>query len=449
MINKTFKITIILLLIYTNAFSQEKVSIDGVVGIVGKKIITKSDVEDLSAQYKSRDISLASNECKVYEELLFQSLLLNQAAIDSIEVSDSDVKLQLERQIGYIEQRFGSRKKMEDFYNKPYAEIKKKMQEIVKNNILAQKMQSTITAGTKASPKEVVAFFEKLPKDSIPVVESKISYAHIVIYPQIEQSEIDRAKRKLEDYKKQVAEQESDRFGLLASMYSEDPASAEKDGDLGWILRSTVVPEFAEAAFSLTKPGEVSDIIKTEFGYHIIQFLERKGERIHIKHILIIPKVLPEAKIKARKSLDSIAKIIRNGELTFEEAAAKFSEDEDTKNNGGIVVNLYTGDANFESSQLVPTTNNVIKSLNVGEISEPFANYTQKGKSEIKIIKLLKKTTPHVANLKTDYQVISDMTLAGIKEKKVSKWLKDMQKTTFIKISPEYKYCKFRYKGWK
>ncbi|NPA45305.1 MAG: peptidylprolyl isomerase [Chlorobi bacterium] len=445
MIKKT-KILLLFVLISTSLFSQNN-TIDGIVATVGQKTILKSDVETQILQYKSRGETHGDNlRCYVFEELLYQALLVNQAYVDSVEVTDNQVKSELDRRMTMFEEQMGGRDAMEKYFNKPYSKIRSHFETTIKDQLLAQQMEAQITSDINVTPKEVKAFFSKMPKDSLPLVESEIEIAQIVIHPKIQDKQVQKIKKTLNEFKKRVEEGED--FGFLASLYSDDIASAEKDGDLGWVKRGDLVPEFAEAAFELTKEGQISDIVETEFGYHIIQFLERKGEKIHIRHILKIPKPLSSEKAKAKAKLDSIARIIRNGEMTFEEAALRYSTDEESNKNGGIVVNPYTGTSGFKSSQLDPATNYVLKQMKVGEISEPFDSYSMRGKPEIKIIKLLGKTEPHVADIKTDYQLISDMAKQKKKKEVVSNWIKKIQKTTYLKIAPEYKQCKFKYSGW-
>jgi len=443
---KKLKILIAFVLISTLMFSQEK-SIDGIVAIVGQKTILKSDVETQILQYKSRGETHGDNlRCFVFEELLYQALLVNQSAVDSLEVSDSQVDGELDRRMAMFEEQMGGRDAMEKYFNKPYSKIRSHFKTIIKDQLLAQQMEAQVTSDIKVTPKEVKVFFNKMPKDSLPLVESEIEIAQIVIHPKIQDRQIEKIKKTLKEFIERVNNGED--FAFLASMYSDDVASAENDGDLGWVKRGDLVSEFAEAAFELSEKGQMSDVIKTEFGYHIIQFIERKGEKINIRHILKIPKPLSSEKAKAKTSLDSIAGIIRNDKMDFDEAALRYSTDKESNKSGGIVVNPYTGTSGFKSSQLDPATNYVLKQMKVGEVSEPFESFSMKGKPEVKIIKLLSKTEPHVADIKTDYQLISDMAKEKKKKEIVSNWIKKVQKTTYLKIDKEYHKCDFKYKGW-
>ena len=446
MMIKKVKLVLVVLLINVSAFSQNK-SIDEIVAIVGHKIILKSDVESQMLQYKSRGETFSGNlRCYVFEELLYQALLVNQAKVDSIETSEIQIESELGRRMMIFEEQMGGRAEMEEYFNKPYSEIKNYFKDIIEDQLIAQEMESNITQGISISPEEVKKFFKGIPKDSLPLVESEIDIAQVVIHPVIKDKQIEKLKKSLQEYIDRVNKGED--FSFLASLYSDDVASAENDGDLGWVRRGDLVSEFAEAAFELEEEGEISDIIKTEFGYHIIQFIERKGERINIKHILKIPKPLTSEKIKAKSKLDSIGDIIRNGKINFEDAALRYSTDEESNKSGGIVINPYTGTSSFESSQLDPATNYILKQMKTGEVSDPFESFSMKGKPEIKIIKLVNKTEPHIASIETDYQLISDMAKEKKKEELISKWIQKSQKTTYFMIDDEYHDCSFKYKGW-
>ncbi len=427
--------------------AQEPVSIDKVIAVIGKNIILESDVRSQEAQYKARGINLGGDmRCTIFEELLFQSLLLNQAKIDSLEVSEKQVEGELNRRISMFIKQMGGQDKMEAYFHKTVPEIKNDFRSIIRDQMLTQQMQGQITSGILISPSNVRKFFRKIPKDSLPLVESQVEISQIVIVPKIKDEEREYYRNKLKKLRKEIVDGAD--FETKATIYSEDVASAIKGGDLGFVARNELVPEFAEAGFSLRTKGELSDIVETDFGFHLIQFVERKGERVRLRHILIIPKVQPEEKARAKSKLDSIAKAIRAGDITFEKAARAFSEDEKSKYSGGVYVNPRTGTSSFESSQIEPTTNYVVKNLKVAEISSPFVTKNSKGKEEYKIITVKSKTKAHISSLNTDYQLISDMALEKKKEKEVSRWIKEKQATTYMKIDKSYHSCKYKYKGW-
>lgn len=435
------------LLTFSIANAQEGIVIDGVVAVVGQKMILKSDIESQILQFKAQSMPVGEDaRCKIFESLLFQTLLLNQSEIDSIEVAETQVEGELERRLSIFEDQMRGRAQLEEYYGKSYVEIKKYFRDIVKDQMRTQRMQSQITEDVKVTPQQVKQYFKTIPKDSLPLIESKVEIAQIVIYPLIKENQIEKILKEMNDYKKRV--EEGDDFAMLASLYSDDIASAQEGGELGWVRRGDLVPEFAEAAFALENKGDLSDIIKTEFGYHLIQFIERKGSKILVRHILKIPKATASENIAAKASLDSIANLIREGKYTFEDAAKKFSKDDNTNKNGGLLINPYTGMSKFESAQLDPATNYIIKQLKVGEISDPYESKNDRGKTEMKIIMVKSKTDAHIADIKSDYQKISDMALEAVKKRVVDDWIVEKQKTTFIKINDEFKNCKFNYSGW-
>ncbi len=444
---RKINLMVLCIIVSNSIIAQDSVVADGIIAVIGQEVVLGSEIESQILQYKARDMNLSEDmRCFVFEELLYSTLLVNQAAIDSIEVSETQVEGELENRLNMFEEQMGGREEMEKYFGKPFLQIKNYFKPIIKNQILAQQMQSEITKDVKISPSEVKSFYRKIPKDSLPVVESEIEVSQIVIYPEIKQEQIDRVKRNLEDYKKRVTESGED-FSMIATLYSEDPSS-EQGGSLGWIRRNTLVPEFASVAFNMTEEGEISDVVKTEFGYHLIQFLGRKGERINIKHILLKPKISPSAKSKAKKRLDSIAMAIRNNEIEFREAAKIYSQDEETRRSGGILINPYTRTSKFESKHFAPATNYVIKQLKIGEISDPYESVDMKGQTELKIIKLNSKTDAHVSSIDTDYHIISNLALLQKQQESANEWIKEKQKTTYIRIVPKYRTCSFKYKGW-
>ncbi len=445
---KKISLIISLIIVFSNLnLNAQDKSIDGVIVVIGQKIILKSDLETQMLHKKAQGNIITSNtRCEVFEEILFQTLLLNQSEIDSVEVSEIQIEAELSRRITLFEDQMGGRAQLEEYYAKSYGEIKEYFRELVRDQMKTQRMQSEITANVKVTPQQVKEFYKKLPKDSLPLIESEVEISQIVIYPEIKEAQITKIKKELQDYKKRV--ESGDDFAVLASLYSDDIGSAEEGGELGWVKRGDLVPEFSEAAFGLENEGELTEIIKTEFGYHLIQFIERKGSKIRVRHILKIPKPLVTENIRAKKKLDSIATLIRKGDYTFEEAAAKFSQDKNSRKSGGILINQYTGMSKFKSGEIDPATNYILKQLKLSEVSEPYESRSMRGKNEIKIVVIKSRTKAHVANIKTDYQKISDMALAYKKKTVVDKWIVEKQKTTYIKINPEYKKCNFKYSGW-
>ncbi len=441
-----FKLLFAGILISISSFSQP--SIDGVAGIVGKKMILKSDIEAELIQMKARNENITDDaKCYIYEKLLLNNLLVNQTYIDSIEVTDAQVDGELNRRLAMFERQIGSREAMEKYFRKTYDDIKKSMRHVVKDQLLVENMRANITQDVFVTPAEVRQFYRKLPKDSLPLVESETEIEQIVKIPKPSKEKEQKVIKRLNEFRAQVLAGKKD-FETLAILYSDDPGSAEKGGNLGWIRRSDLVPEFAGAAFKLKKEGDISEVVKTDFGYHIIRFLGRKGEAIEVQHILMKPQVSILKMNKLKQELDSVAELIRTKKITFQEAVEKYSDDENSKNNNGLLLNPYTGDAKFESKHLDPSTSYILKQMEIGEISKPFLTQNMKGSSEVKIIRLKSRTEAHIADIKTDYQRIKNMALETKKTKAISDWIKEKQKNTYVKIYPEYMKCNFKYSGW-
>lgn len=445
-----YRISIILLLTFvfiTNSLKAQNDSIiDNVIAVVGNEIILKSEVEEQLMQMKARGIYGGGNErCNIFEQLLFQKLLITQAKLDSVEVSENQVDDEIERRLQGFIREIGGEQQLEDYFGKSILEIKQDFKPIVREQLLAQKEQQEITGDVKITPSEVKAFFKSIPADSLPIVNATYEIAQIVIEPKISKEEKDAVKKKLESLRQRILKGES--FSTLAVLYSDDKASAKNGGELGFINKSDLVKEFAATAFTL-KEGEISDIVETEFGFHIIQLIKKRGSQVNVRHILMIPKVSASAKYKAKQKLDSIARLIRLDSLTFGQAAMRFSEDEDTRKNEGLMVNPYTGTSKFEVKQIDPATNYALRKLKVGEISEPFEAQNAKGKTVFKIIYKKSENKAHTINLKDDYQQVQDMALANKKQKVIKEWVGKKQKQTYIKIDPDYKKCTFNYPGW-
>jgi peptidyl-prolyl cis-trans isomerase SurA len=347
--------------------------------------------------------------------------------------------------LNYFINQIGSEEKLEEYYKKSIADIKEEFRVVIKEQMLSQRMQQKITADLKVTPQEVKAFFKNIPQDSLPTINIEFELEQISVSPKIEEMEILRIKDKLREYKERITQGES--FATLAVFYSEDPGSATRGGELGFVSRGDLVSEFSAVAFNL-KEGEVSKIVKTEYGYHIIQLVEKKGERINCRHILLKPKISPEEKRKARQRLDSVRTQIVSKEITFKEGCWKFSEDEDTRLNGGIIINPQTGNSRWEAGQLEPKLANAIQDLQVGDISAPFETVDASGQTVYKIVLLKTKTEAHQANLKDDYQRIQDLALEKKKTEFVDDWVSKKVKSTYLRIDDDYKKCPFKNPIW-
>jgi len=422
--------------------------IDQVVAVVGKSVVLESDIQNQYLSYRMQggiSGSASDIKCKILEDILFQKLMVTQAEVDSIEISDVQVEADLDRRLAGFIQQFGSQEKMEDYYGKTIVEIKKELHGIVYEQMLAQQVQSGIVSDVDVTPSEIRTFFRKIPEDSIPQIKTEYTIAQIVKNPPINIDEKLRIKEQLMEYRKRILEGSS--FSTLAIMYSQDPGSAKKGGELGFYGRGQLYPEFEAVAFKL-KEGEISQVLETEAGYHIIQMIKRKGDYINVRHILLTPKVSPEDLAKANHELDSIAQLIRSDSITFEEAVLIFSEAENI-NNGGIIINPYTNSTTFDAEQLEPQVSFVIDKMNVGEISNPVPMKTEDKKDAYRILLLKEKTQPHKANLVDDYTRIRQWALQDKQMKTMDEWIDSKVKDTYIRIIDEYKTCGFDHKWGK
>ncbi len=446
--NFLLKINLFLLVFCYNTYvfaqpeSQNILLIDEVVGIIGNKIVKHSDIEIQYIDYLMQGVTKSTEtRCQIFEQLLLQQLLLNQAEIDSVIVSNSQVESELDARIRYFINQIGSRDKLEAFYKKSIQEIKNEFRESVREKLLVQTMESRITRDIKVSPKEVHAFYNRIPEDSLPLINSEVEVYHIVKQPPVDQEEKNLAILKLNELRERALKGED--FGTLAYMYSEDPGSAKKNGDLGFTCRGDLFPEFETAAFAL-KQNEISPVIETKAGFHIIQMLERRGECINVRHILIQPKTNLESLVKAKEFLENVYALIKMDSISFTEAAKRYSDDP-TKNNGGLIVNPYTGNSKFEINDLDPQLFFTIDKMEQGEISKPVLMKTDDGRQAYRLIYLKTRTVPHRANLKDDYDKIQSAALEEKKSKAIAEWVNKKLENTYIRISDDYKNCNFMY----
>ena len=441
---------LVLLMASVSAFGQNNV-IDEVVWVVGDEAILKSDVESerLNAQYDGRRFN-GDPYCIIPEELAIQKLFLHQAELDSIEVTEQEVLARLEMQTNWLIDQIGSKEKMEEYYNKTMTQIREMLRENIRNGITVDKMKQEIIGDIKIVPADVRRYFKNLPQDSIPFVPTQVEVQIITREPKIPQEEIDRVKKALRDYTDQVNKGEI-AFSTLARLYSEDEGTRRRGGELGFTGRGQWVPEFANVAFNLQDPNKVSKIVETEFGYHIIQLIEKRGDRVNARHILLKPKVEEADMEAALLRLDSIAKDIRNQKYTFDEAATYISQDKDTRNNHGLMANPQSGTARFEMQDLAKVSQEVAKvveGLNVGEISEPFTMINSKGKEVCAIVKLKARIDGHKATISEDYQRLKAIVQEKRGEEKIQKWIREKQKSTYVRINENWAKCDFIYPGW-
>lgn len=443
------KTTVILLSLIFPAmlFSQDNI-IDQVVWVVGDEAILKSEVEEerLAALSERRDID-GDPYCVIPEQLAIQKLFLNQAEIDSIEVDDSEIISRVDAQINFFIQQIGSEEKVEEYFNKTMTQIREKLRQNVRDGLTAQRVQQEIVGEIKVTPAEVRNYFNSLPYDSIPYIPTNVEVQIITKEPTVPQVEIDAVKAKLREFTERVTSGETS-FSTLALLYSEDPGSRVRGGELGFMGRGQLLPEFANVAFNLQDPNKVSKIVETEYGYHIIQLIEKRGDRINCRHILLRPHVPTEAIDSSLVGLDSIADNIRNNKYTFEQAALYISDDKDTRLNNGLMPNPYDNTSKFQMQQLPQEIAKVVDGLNVGEISDPFTMLDDNGKEVCAIVKLKTKIEGHKATISEDYQRLKDLVTAKMGEEKLKEWIKEKLKTTYVRIDPEWRNCDFKYEGW-
>ena len=447
------KVYALLLMLFAavSVYGQDNV-IDEVVWVVGDEAILKSDVESerLNAQYEGRKFD-GDPYCIIPEQLAVQKLFLHQAAIDSIEVSEQEVIGQVERRTNWlIEQVGGSKEKLEEYYNKTSTQIREMLRENIRDGLTVQKMQQHIVGEIKITPAEVRRYFKDLPQDSIPFVPTQVEVQIVTLEPKIPLEEVERVKKTLRDYTDGINSGKMS-FATYARFYSEDPGTARRGGELGFMGKGELVPEYANVAFNLQDPNKVSKIVETEFGFHIIQLIEKRGDRINTRHILLKPKVEEKDLEAALVRLDSIADDIRNQKFTFDDAATYISQDKDTKNNHGLMANKNTGTARFEMQDLAQVSQEVAKmveNMNVGEISRAFTMINDKGKEVCAIVKLKSRINGHKATISEDYQRLKAIVMEKRSEDKLEKWIKEKQKHTYVCINEKWQKCDFKYPGW-
>ncbi len=438
----------VVLMLISAVLSAQPISVDGIIAIVGKEIIMKSDIENEYAHYASQYATMDNIDeakCEIFERLMTEKLMINQAELDSISFTDQQVEDQLNYRISSLLQQVGGDAKiLENYYNKSLEEIKKDLRELLRVQLVVDEVQRSMTQSITITPSEVKQFYDQIDYDSLPMIQPAYELGHIVRIPPVSDEERAAIKEKLEGFRERVLRGE--KFSMLARLYSDDPGSAAKGGELGFVERGTLYPEFESVAFKL-KTGEVSNVVQTRAGYHIIQMIERRGDRINVAHILLQPKPSPEEQEKSVAFLDSVRKVILDEKMEFTVAAFKFSDDMN-KNSGGWIVNPYSGSSKLEKEALDPTTLAVVNKLIPGEYSDPVPYVTDDGNMAYRLVYLKNKIAAHKPNLVEDYDVIKNAALEDKKQKAVKKWLLNKVNVTSIKISDSYKNCDF-IKDWK
>ena len=433
------------------AFGQNNV-IDEVVWVVGDEAILKSDVETarMDAQFNGRTFD-GDPYCIIPEELAIQKLFLHQAEIDSVMVTEQEIVGELDMRVNWLMDQIGSKEKMEEYYNKTMTQIREMIRENLRNEQTVRKMKGEIVGDVKIVPADVRRYFNSLPADSIPFIPTQVEVQIITQQPKIPQAEIERVKKTLRDFTERIEKGEIS-FGALARLYSVDKGTARRGGESGYFQsKGELVPEFANVVFNLTDPKKVSKVIETEYGYHIAQLIERRGDRINYRHILLRPEVEERELDASLNRLDSLAKDIRNGKFTFDEAAMYVSHDKDTRNNHGLMANPETRTARFEMQELAQVSQEIAKTvneMNVGEVSEPFVMINRQGKEVCAIVKLKARIDGHKATIAEDYQRLKAVVQEKLGEEKLMKWIAQKQKTTYVRINDDWKKCDFKYPGW-
>lgn len=421
--------------------------IDEVLWVVGDEAILKSDVEQARLYYMMQGQQIEGEPyCVIPEQLAIQKLFLNQAAIDSIEVTDQEVLSAVEAEINDRIARIGSKEKMEEYFSMSTMKMREELRETMRDRMVMERMQYKLFENVTVTPAEVRREFAQLKEEEIPFVPTQVEVQIITLNPEIPLEEIERVKAELREYTERINSGDA-QFSTLAVFYSQDPGSARRGGELDFFGRGEMVPEFSAVAFNLTDPTKVSKIVETEFGFHIIQLIEKRGDRIRARHILRKPEVPTESFTKAMGRLDSIAIDIRNGKMTFEEAV-KFSEDKGTRKSLGLMSNEQTLSSRFELQELPQEVARAVYNMEVGEVSAPFVMVDKKGKEVCAIVKLKTRVEGHKATPTEDFQVVKDVIVGKMKEKKLVEWIKEKQKTTYVRINGDWCDCEFQYPGW-
>ena len=437
---------IILISFSYNGIAQDK-NIDQIVAIIGSNIILKSEIEAINLQNQAQGITSDGDmKCDILENLLIEKLMVAEAELDTnITVTDNQINQQLDQRINYFMQHLGTEKEVENYFKKPIAKLKSELQDVIRNEILSGQMKNTIIKDTKVTPSEVRYYFKNLPEAEKQIINTQYEYAQITIVPQISEEEENRIKEELRNIKKRVEDGEN--FAMFVVLYSEEPGSAKTGGDLGYFGRATMDPAFSAAAFNL-KPGQISNVVKSEFGYHIIQMIDRKGEKVRCKHIIMKPKISIETKQKSIEMLDSLVNEIRKEKISFSDAAMRYSDDKNSRNNGGIVVQPMTMSSKFELDMLPPEVSKVLTTLKINEVSDPFISINDRQREVIQIVKLINKTEAHTANVSEDYPLLSELYLQKKQDDLIQKWISERQAKTYIRIDDTYTNCDFKFKNW-
>ncbi len=421
--------------------------IDEIVWVVGDEPILRSEVEAIRLQSQSQGVKFDGDPyCVIPEQLAIQKLFLHQADLDSLTVSDNELMSLVDRQINNDILQVGTRERLEESYGKPISKIREMYREQARERELADMVKRKLIGGITVTPAEVRQYLTKLPLDSIPMVDAECEVEIITVEPQYSEAEVADIKERLRSYTERINAGSS--FSTLAILYSQDRETAKAGGEVGFTDRKNLLPEFANVAFSLSDPTKVSKIVQTDDGFHIIQLIEKRGDRINCRHILLKPEITTKERKDALSRLDSIVDIIKQQKMTFNQAAQMFSFDKDTRNNGGLMVNPASRTSRFNISELPPEISKQIYTMNVGDISKPFAMINEKGKELCAVVLAKTKTKAHRANISDDFQLLKQLVQESKSEKIVENWIREKQRKTYIRINPNWSNCTFKYPGW-
>ena len=427
--------------------------IDEIVWVVGDDAILRSDVETQRLYLQQEGQRLDGDPyCFIPEQMAIQKLYLNQAKIDSITANENSVIQTVDQWMNMAVNQIGSREKLEEYFGKKFSEIKEERKEIVREQQIVQQMQQEIVGEVKLTPSEVRRYFSQLSQDSLPNIPTTVEVQIITMEPKIPFEETDAIKARLRDFTEQINSGKME-FSTLARLYSEDPGSAARGGELGFMSKTQLLPEFANVAFNLKDPKRVSQIVQTEYGYHIIQSIEKRGDRINCRHLLLRPRVSDTELTEAMARMDSLYNDLKAEKFTFDEAATFLSYDKDTRNNKGLMVNQdyessHMGTPKFEMQELPQEIGKIVYEMEVGDISKPFTMLTDKQKEVVAIVKLRARVEGHKANLADDYQALKSIVEARKKEELLNDWIIEKQRTTYVRISEGWRNCDFKYPGW-
>ena len=426
--------------------------VDQVIAVVGGEMVKQSELEELYLQARAENITMPEQEmrCNLLERILIQKLLLAQAKVDSVEIDQTQVDMQMNQRLNFFINQIGSQEKLEEYFNKSIQEIREDLRRVLSEEMTAGKVRTSVVGKVNPTPTEVRQWYRKIPKDSLPLIPAKIEVAEIGIYPPFAEEAVSEVKDKLLELRRRIIDGE--RFASLALFYSEDPGSASRGGELGFINKGQLDPAFGKAAWAL-KPNEVSRMVESQSGFHIIQMIEKRGDLANLRHILLKPKPDPEITRKAIQFLDSISNLIRQESLTFETAVRMYSQEKTTRFNKGLMINLREssmdyGGTWFEMNEFSPVELNILRNLKPGEISSPYETIDDKGRIIYKIIRIVNSLEPHVADLEKDYNLLQNLYKREKESETLQRWIKEKAQTHYVRVDEQYLQCSFLREGW-